>query len=350
MTAAEACDAIRIGLETISAGHEIRCVPIADGGDGMARAITIARSGEWQEIKVSDPFGKSISAGFGLIERGETAVIEMAEASGLWRVDGCGRDPYSASTFGTGELICFASELGVKQIILGIGGSATNDGGAGMALALGYRFLDARGCELDRIPDQLTDAKAIVSDGKRKIPSVTVACDVTNPLLGESGCTEVYGPQKGIVEADMVRHEQRLEHFVSLLGEEGRIAAKREGSGAAGGLGFGCLVFLEAALTPGFELVADVLNLDEHVRWADHVITGEGKLDSQSLHGKAPVGVAEIARRQGKATTAFCGLRGEGDFSDYFDRVIELNRGKRSVGQSMKDGIELLKATVSQSF
>lgn len=345
MTAAEACSAIQEGLERFGGSHEIHCLPIADGGDGMASAITSAKSGEWNKFEVSAPLGEKVTAGFGLINQGRTAVIEMAEASGLALLDGQTLNPWRASTYGTGELLRLITEkVEVEEIILGIGGSATNDGGMGMAAALGFLFLDENEGPVTNLPDGLDRVRTITPPSlMNDFPSVTVACDVTNPLLGPEGCTRVYGPQKGIEETDFTLHEKRLEHLVALSGDKGKSAATVPGSGAAGGLGFGCLVFLKAELVPGFDLVADVLDLDKHVQWADHIITGEGKMDSQSLQGKAPVGVARLGKKYGKRVTAFCGIKGEGDFSNFFDQVIELDRGERDIAQSMKDGFALLK-------
>ncbi|MCB1231491.1 MAG: glycerate kinase, partial [Verrucomicrobiae bacterium] len=308
----EACQAIAEGLkEALGDRVEINTAPVADGGEGMARGITEARGGEWQVVTVLDPLGRPVEAGFGLIEgdSGETVgVIEMAEASGLWRLADSERDPWRASTFGTGELMRAAITRGADRLLLGIGGSATNDGGSGMAAALGFQFLSSEGDLLTDLPADLEKAVSLELSPHPLVP-VEVACDVTNPLLGPTGCTTIYGPQKGVSEGDHERHESRLAHLVALLGhEKGARAAKVPGSGAAGGLGFGCLAFLNAELRPGFDLVAEVLGLEAAVRDADIVITGEGKLDGQTLQGKAPAGVAKLARRFGKPVTALAGI------------------------------------------
>ncbi|MDF1754998.1 MAG: glycerate kinase [Verrucomicrobiales bacterium] len=346
MTAGEACRAISRGVAR--AGDEIRIVPVADGGDGMARALTDAQSGEWIEMEVQGPLGEPVLAGYGLLDDGATAVIEMAEASGLAILGSQPLDPWRASTFGTGQLICDAMERGVGKVLLGIGGSATNDGGTGMAKALGYRFFNGEGEELEELPERLGELARIEAPaGIESFPEVVVACDVTNPLLGPQGCTAVYGPQKGIIPSDSDAQESRLKQLVSVT--DGESFAEEPGSGAAGGLGFGAKVFLKAKLVPGFDLVADVLNLPEAIEWADLVITGEGKIDGQSLQGKAPAGVAALARNYRKRVVAFCGLLGEGDFSTYFDQIWEIDRGALSVEESMQQGDSLLEKTARKA-
>lgn len=323
LTAKEACEAIADGLRAGAANHEIDCVPIADGGDGLARILTDGAGGEWIETEVQGPLGDPIAAGYGIIENGSTAVIEMAAASGIALVGEKEPDPWNASTFGTGQLIADAMERGVDQIVLGIGGSATNDGGMGMAEALG---IDAH------------------NPGNEEFPAkVTVACDVDNLLLGPEGCTRVYGPQKGIREDDFQKHEDRLARLVSALGERGQKYADTSGSGAAGGLGFGCLAFLGAELVPGFDLVASFLGLEEKVKAADLVITGEGKIDLQSLSGKGPAEVARMAQRLGKRRGAFCGFLEDRDLEDHFGPIYEIRDRELSVEENMKLGGERLR-------
>ncbi len=225
LTAAEACSAIEKGLA--APGRTINIVPVADGGDGMATSLTAALQGEWKTETVRGPLGSFVEAGYGIVNNGSTAVIEMAEASGLALLGGeIRKDPWRATTFGTGELMAAANRRGVDQIILGIGGSASNDGGTGMAEALGFRFLDSRGEQVNSIPANLERVKEIREpDGLDRFPRVTVACDVVNLLRGENGCTRIYGPQKGIESDDFSKHESRLDHLVSLLGDPGNSAA-----------------------------------------------------------------------------------------------------------------------------
>ncbi len=346
LTAAEACEAIAAGLREglTGDGHEIRCLPIADGGDGIAETLTAAANGEWIEVNVTGPLGDRITAGYGLIESGETAVIEMASASGLALLGDREMDPLRASTFGTGELILDAISRGVREVLLGIGGSATNDGGIGMALALGHHFFDAADCELTALPEALGEVVRFVRPDHFPFPSVTVACDVTNPLLGPNGCTAIYGPQKGITPDFFALHEERLGRLVEMTGPAGKAAAARPGAGAAGGLGFGAIVFLGAHLVPGFDLVAERLGLAEAIEKADLVITGEGRLDLQSLEGKGPFGVVEMARRKGKATAAFCGSLADRSMEASFGPISEIRDPTLSLAENMARGRERLHA------
>lgn len=348
LSAREACAAIAAGLRAHRGELETREIPVADGGEGMAAALTSARGGRWIETTVEDALGRPVKAGFGLFNEGKSAAIEMAEASGLWRIAEPERNPWVASTRGTGQLLAEAMQRGLEEILLGIGGSATNDGGSGMAEALGFRFLDAAGHPLP-VPERLGDvAKILPPAPERKFPRVVTACDVTNPVLGENGCTRVYGPQKGIYPVDFAAHEARLARLVSLV-ENGAAFAASPGSGAAGGLGFGCLVFLGAELKPGFDLVADVLELKKAVAWADLIVTGEGKIDGQSLQGKAPGGVARLAREAGKPVAAFCGVKAEDENLDgVFDCIIEIERGALPPGEAIKRAGELLRRTAEK--
>ena len=359
LTASEACAAIAAGLRegASEAAHEIRCLPIADGGDGIADTLTNAAGGEWITVTVQDPLGDPVKAGYGIIDGGKTAVIEMATASGLALLGDGTLDPIRASTFGTGELILDAVTRGVTEVILGIGGSATNDGGTGMALALGYRFFDPDKQPLSDLPLELDRVATIEAPDSFVCPRVTVACDVTNPLLGPRGCTAIYGPQKGVTTETAAMHEDRLARLVDATGEKGKLAAATPGAGAAGGLGFGAMVFLDATLVPGFDLVARRLGLVEAMQWADLVITGEGRLDHQSLEGKGPHGVAELARASGKSTAAFCGSLGDRALESAFGPIVEISDPHLSLAENMAAGADLLRtaartfaATLSNSF
>lgn len=359
LTANEACDAIAAGLREGASGtaHEIRCRPIADGGDGIADTLTSAAGGKWITTTVQGPLGDPVTAGYGIIDGGKTAVIEMATASGLALLGDGPLDPLRASTCGTGELIRDAVARGVTEVILGIGGSATNDGGTGMALALGYRFFGPDKHLLSDLPLELNQVSTIEAPDSFVFPKVTVACDVTNPLLGPRGCTAIYGPQKGITTATATMHEERLARLVDATGEIGKLAADTPGAGAAGGLGFGAMVFLNSTLVPGFDLVADRLGLVDAVHWADLVITGEGRLDHQSLEGKGPHGVVELARTSGKSTAAFCGSLGDQVLESAFGPIVEISDPQRSLAENMAAGADLLRAaardfaaTLSDSF
>ncbi len=345
LTAKEACEAIQTGLElgSVETGNQIRTLPLADGGEGLATTLTEAEEGIWKTKSVRDALGNPIEAGYGISRDGSTAFLEMAEASGLAQLDQDSLDPWKASTYGTGELLRDALDGGAREIILGIGGSATNDGGAGMAAALGFRFLNSSGQEITELPERLKEV--VQFEPPSSLPSFgfTIACDVKNLLLGETGCTRIYGPQKGIVPPDFFRHEDRLLHLVRLLGEEGRLAALEPGSGAAGGLGFGCRVFFEGELKSGSSLVSQALALPSAVEWADLVVTGEGKIDLQSLEGKAPFGIAEMARKNQKKVIAFCGVSDAEPSSqelilNAFDEVVEIRNASLSLTENLQRG------------
>lgn len=351
LTGSEACETIAEGLRAVlpAEKNEIRCFPIADGGEGMASALLEARGGQWIEHSVRGPLGDPVSARYALLEEERIAVIEMASASGLTLLQDRPKDPLRASSYGTGQLLRHAIQSGVSEIILGIGGSATNDGGTGMAEALGYRFLRGDGSVAHDLPLDLENIEQIVGPSALKLPPITVACDVANPLLGPNGCTAIYGPQKGILSGDIAHHEARLAHLVKIQGEKGKQAAKVPGSGAAGGLGFGAILFLKAKLHPGFDLMAEYSGFASAVAWADHVITGEGRLDTQSLEGKGPYGVVQLARSHGKSTSTFCGSLEDATLEGEFGPIIEIRDPKLSLSVNISRGREHLYAA-AKSF
>ena len=324
LDAAAACGAIARGLKRRFADAAIISKPIADGGEGFAASLEGPLAGRWIETQAHDALGREITARY--LMAGPLAVMEMAEASGMWRIKPEERDVLRASTFGTGEMIRHAAvESGAKRIVIGLGGSATNDGGAGMAEALGIRFL----------------AEAADMSGRIALPPITAACDVENPLLGPDGATRVFGPQKGADETTIPILESRLAALVFACG--GDANAIKPGAGAAGGLGFGLLQFADAELVPGFELLASLTGLEEEIAAADLVVTGEGSLDSQSLSGKGPVALARLARKHGKPVIAFCGradetIRGCG----LFDAVTDLTATGLPADELMSRAAELL--------
>jgi len=337
ISAAEAAEAIAEGL---GSGFESRNLPIADGGEGTSEAICQALGGRWILCQAADPLGRPVEAGYALVETDgvPTAVLEMSQASGLWRVSEAERNPQHSSTFGTGQMIQDAIRNGARKIILGIGGSATNDGGSGMAQALGYRFLDSQGNPVRELPSQLTKVARIEAPRLPNWPEFITACDVTNPLLGENGATRVYGPQKGVQPADFYEFEARLEHLADLVKLDLGVDAREiPGAGAAGGLGFGTLAFCQARLQQGFALVSELLDLEEAILGADLVITGEGSLDAQTLNGKGPDGVARLARQHNKPIIAFAGRTdGSSALDEAFDRVYTIRPEGVSVEESMR--------------
>lgn len=349
LSADAACAALRRGLA--SAGqHEVRSLPIADGGEGLTEVLVVACGGRWIAATARDPLGREVTARYGVLPDG-TAVIEMAEASGLWRLAEGERDPWRASTAGTGDLIRHAVEQSnARRILLGLGGSATNDGGTGLAEALGVTFEDNSGARLRNLPEELTLAVRVGLRGRLPLPPVEVACDVTSPLLGPDGCTRVFGPQKGVSSGDQARHEARLGHLLDLLGPRGHAAAQAPGAGAAGGLGFGSLVFLDGTLSSGFDLVAQATGLEAAVAAADVVITGEGRLDSQTARGKGPAGVASLARRHGKRIVAFAGAiedAARGELAACFDEAIAISPPGAPMAECMAHAEEWLAAAVA---
>jgi glycerate kinase len=309
LTADEAARAIEAGFRRARPDVQVVRLPVADGGDGTLAAV-LAGGAERVEARVTGPTGEPVDAAFALTGD-DGALVEMAEASGLRRLPGGRFAPRDATTYGTGELIRAALDRGVQRLVLGIGGSATTDGGTGMASALGARFLDAGGNELPPGGAALLRlARIDIADLDPRIAKteVTVACDVDNPLVGPHGAATVYGPQKGAAGDDVLLLDSALRRYARVVaGDLGIEVEEVPGAGAAGGLGAGAIAFLGATLRPGIELVLDAVGFDEAVASADLVVTGEGSLDAQSLRGKAPHGVAKAATAHGVPVVALAG-------------------------------------------
>jgi glycerate kinase len=307
--------AIADGVRAVWPGADIVELPLADGGEGTVRALVRATGGELRRARVSDPLLRQIDAEWGTLGDGTTAVVEMAAANGLPLLREDERDPRVTSTRGTGELILAAAMSGAHRIVIGIGGSATNDGGSGMARAFGYRFFDATGSDLPEGGAALARLHRIdgQTDPRLVRPSIDVACDVRNPLLGPEGASAVFGPQKGAtpqivreLDAALERYADVLERFV------GRSVRDVPGAGAAGGLGAGLLAFLDARLVSGSKLVLDAVGFERHLDGAALVITGEGRIDGQSVYGKLTQAVTIAARRRGVPVVAVAGMVGDG--------------------------------------
>ncbi|PQV86744.1 glycerate kinase [Cronobacter sakazakii] len=311
LSAMDVAKAIEAGFREIYPQAHYVCVPMADGGEGTVEAMVAATGGQIITTPVTAPLGNKVDGFFGLLGDGETAVVEMAAASGLHLVPTAQRDPRITTSYGTGELILAALERGVKAIVIGIGGSATNDGGAGMMQALGARFLDGEGCELAPGGAALARLERLdlsALDPRLAQVSVTAACDVDNPLCGEKGASAVFGPQKGATPAMVSELDAALRRFGEQLeAATGKAIISAPGAGAAGGMGAALLGMLNAELRPGIEIVIESLGLAQAVRDADLVITGEGRLDSQSIHGKTPVGVARVAKQFQRPVVAIAG-------------------------------------------
>jgi glycerate kinase len=336
---------IKNSLENVFPGAIFDICPIADGGEGTALAMTTALAGEWVHAQTQDAHGRPLEAPFGWVASSATAVMEMSAASGLAIVQDIELNPFKASTLGTGILIQSALQRGAKRILIGIGGSATNDGGLGVALALGYRF-KRRGQDFSPTLETLLEADQVVRPTALPSCELIVACDVDNPLLGPHGATRVYGPQKGV--RDFAWFEQRLAHLADLARRDLGVDPRDiPGAGAAGGLGFGLMAFLGGRLVSGFDMVASQVGLEARVAAADLVITGEGRLDAQSLQGKGPVGVARLARQLGKKIV---GVAGSVDDSDalraQFDLLIGIKPAEMPLEEAMRRTGELLESAV----
>lgn len=340
--------AIEKGIYNVFPDAEIEKIPIGDGGEGTVEALVEASEGELVNLEVTGPLGEKVEASYGLIDP-TTAVIEMASASGLVLVPDNRRDAGITSTYGTGELILDALENGVEEIILAIGGSATNDGGTGMASALGYRFLDAEGKVLSPGGAALASlAKIDVDkvDPRLKDVRFRVACDVNNPLTGPTGASAVYGPQKGATPEDVRELDAALTNLADVVHKQlGIKADETPGAGAAGGLGYGLLVFCDAVLEGGIDLVLDALDFESRLEGIDLVITGEGKLDGQTAYGKVPVGISRRAKKMGIPVLAIAGDIGD-DIGAVYDNGIDavmstVNRAM-SLEEAMSRGGELL--------
>ncbi|QXI36323.1 glycerate kinase [Pseudomonas xantholysinigenes] len=351
LDAASVAQAIASGLAEVWPTAELRECPMADGGEGTMAAIVAASHGEQRRQWVRGPLGEPVQASWGWLPESHTAVIEMAEASGIQLVPNAQRDACRSSTWGTGELVGAALAAGARRIVLAIGGSATNDAGSGMLRALGLRLYDAAGEPLEEgglALAQLARIDASALDPRLAHVQVEVAADVDNPLCGANGASAIFGPQKGASPAQVQALDQALSHFadhcVRLLGKDVR---DEPGSGAAGGMGFAAKAFMGARFRPGVEVVAELAGLEALVQGADLVITGEGRFDAQTLRGKTPLGVARVAKRHGVPVVVLAGTLGAGYEQLYaygIDAAFALASGPMSLEQACAEAGALLKA------
>ena len=316
LSASQAASAIANGVRESFPDAEVVEIPVADGGDGTVEALVSAHRGEYRTAEVEGPLGDSVAATFGLIEAGRTGVVELASASGLTLIAPERRNPRKTSTYGFGQLLAAVRATGVEQIIAGIGGSATNDGGAGMAEALGYHFLNGAGAELARGGAALARLSRIDASGFDlgwRAVKVMVACDVTNPLTGPKGASAVYGPQKGADATAIPELDAALANLAAVIERDlGKHVADVPGAGAAGGAGAGLMAFLDAKLVPGAPLVVEASGFDTALQGADLVITGEGQADAQTGYGKAPGEVAKRAKAARIPVLLIAGSKGQG--------------------------------------
>ncbi len=342
LTSLEAGKAVKEALGRLGGDDETVIVPVADGGEGTLEALSDGLEGRIIELSVTGPLGKEVKAKYAVLQD-NTAVIEMAQAAGLPLLSKAERDPMETTTYGVGELIRDAIARGCRSFIVGIGGSATNDGGVGMLEALGYEFLDEKGSPVPRGAKGLAALRSISSENVvQGLNECTfrVACDVTNPLCGPLGCSAVYAPQKGATPESVPVMDAWLSAYADISEKTfGGSTRDVPGSGAAGGLGFAFLTFTNATLERGVDIVFDKTCLEEHIKTADLVVTGEGRLDFQSVMGKTPVGVARLAKRYGKRVIAFCGSADDGAVNSVehgIDAYFPIVRGAVSLEDAMK--------------
>jgi len=346
LNARDVAENIARGMRAALPDVTIDIVPMADGGEGTAEAICDSLGCSWANCSAHDPIGREIDARYGWLDQRKLAIMEMSEVAGMRRLSENERDPVRATTFGVGEMILDAASRGANEIIIGLGGSATNDGGFGMAAALGYQFDYERphDREKQRVTD-LVDLCRIEKSNDLKLPKIIAAVDVRNPLLGENGATRVFGPQKGASRDKLSILERALTRLADVVAEEFDFDYRdKPGAGAAGGLGFGLMSFCGAIIRPGFDVVAEAVGLESKMKQADVVITGEGSLDRQTLEGKTPAGVARLAHKLGKKVFAIVGrYDGDRQVCDSFDGVYQLARSDMSEKEQMKHAGELLR-------
>lgn len=355
MTAKQACAAIRDGLLRVFPDAEYVMVPMADGGEGTVRSLVDATHGRICSAQVLDPLQRETVAEYGILgnanDSGLTAIIEMSAASGIQFVDEHTRNPLVATTYGTGQLMKHALDDGVRTIILGVGGSATNDGGAGMAEALGVRFLDEHGNPIPRgggFLDRLATVDVSGLDPRIANTCILIASDVTNPLVGPTGASAVFGPQKGATPRMVAQLDSNLAHYATVIQTQlGIEVAHASGTGGAGGLGAGLLAFTQSTMRAGVEIVSSIVRLAELAEGADYCFTGEGGIDFQTKYGKTPMGVAKAVRERNSdiGVIAFAGNVGEGIDQLYdvgIDAVFGIVSGAMSLDKAIAAGPENL--------
>ena len=356
MSAAQVCQAMQRGIQNVIPDAHIIHVPMADGGEGTVDALISSLKGQSIACEVTGPLPEQrIQTYWGLIDAGQTAVIEMAKANGIHLLKPSQRNPMLTSTYGTGEMIKQALDLSVKKIIMGSGGSITNDGGAGMAQALGVQFLNHAGELIQVCGGNLDQVKSMDLSGldPRLVDTeIIIASDVNNPLCGPNGASIIFGPQKGATPEMIKQLDQNLGHFADVVaGQIGCDYRHVAGAGAAGGLGFGLMAFTAASIRSGVELMIEQVQLSKKIAQADYVLTGEGKIDSQTSLGKTPFGVAQLARKFNKPVIAFAGLVGEGIedlFESGFSQIVGINPPDCPLEEALKNAEMNLEKAVAE--
>ena len=353
MTAKEVCQAMENGIRKVLPDAKIISVPMSDGGEGTMDSLIDATNGQKYAVKVTEPLGTPVTAHYGILGDQKTAIIEMAEASGLSYVPQDKRTPATikkTTTFGTGELINAALKHDVTRVIIGLGGSSTNDGGSGMAQAIGVKFFDHNDHEITQKLGggdlkQITRIDTIDINPKIKKTKFLLASDVTNPLTGTNGASYVFGPQKGADQATAKELDENLSHYAKIIGQN---IAQTPGSGAAGGLGAGLLAFTHAKIYPGVKLVANEVHLAEKIKEADYVFTGEGGTDFQTQFGKTPYGVAQIAKKYDVPVISLAGYIGKGIdhlYNKGFTAIFGILAKAENIDQALKDGSQNVERT-----
>lgn len=357
LSAAEVAAHIRTGILRAVPDAECHVLPMADGGEGTLEVLVQATGGRVETVQVHDPLMRPVSSRFGISGDGKTAFLEMADASGLWLLQPRERSPMVSTTFGTGELIRHALATGCSEMIVGIGGSATVDGGVGMARALGISFTDDTGWEIPHGGGNLGGLFRIDPsnlDTRVRKCRILVACDVDNPLTGPHGAAHVFGPQKGATPEMAVLLDDNLRHLARIIREQLHTNVESlPGAGAAGGLGAGMVAFLKAELKPGFEIVSRAAGLEPWIRWADVVVTGEGKLDLQTAHGKTPAGVAGLAAHSRKPVIAFTGhlaAEAEGPIWSGLTVAVPIADKPMTLQESLQGAGRLLENAAERAF
>ncbi|KZS45996.1 glycerate kinase [Paenibacillus glucanolyticus] len=352
MTAKEVCEAMERGI--LKANPNVTCihVPMADGGEGTMQSLVDATGGTVHTAMVTGPLGNQVEASYGVSGDGSTGVLEMASASGIHLVPPAERNPLVTTTYGTGELIKACLDHGVSRLLIGIGGSATNDGGAGVVQALGGKLLDAEGKELafgGGDLGRLASFDLTGLDSRLQHVEVEVACDVTNPLCGETGASHVFGPQKGATPDMIEQLDSNLRNYAGIMKQQlGKDIVDYPGAGAAGGLGGGLMVFLNGTLKKGIDMVVDYTGLEEKVRQADMVWTGEGGMDFQTQYGKTPLGVAMVAKKHGKPVVALAGRIGDGIevlYDKGMDAIFGIMPGAATLSEALVNGQQNVERT-----
>jgi len=352
LTAKEVASYLEKGIHKVLPEGDTKILPLADGGEGTVRALVDATGGNIYSVRVHDPLMRKIKSFFGILGDGKTAVIEMAAASGIELLQPEERNPLYTTTYGTGELIKAALDRNCEKITIGIGGSVTNDGGAGMVQALGGKLLDKENKQIKKGGLGLENLSKIdISTLDKRIEKcdVTVASDVENILTGQNGATMVYGPQKGANTEMVEKLDQTLKHYANKIEEfTGKDIRNIKGAGAAGGLGAGLIAFTSAEIKPGFQVVSETVNLKQKVKWADYIVTGEGKIDYQTQYGKTPYGVAKMAKKYGKIVIAVAGTlenQYEELYQKGFDLILPIIEKPMQIAEAIQEAPDLLRKT-----